>query len=439
MYKLPAIRRIKEKKIVIFTSMIGNIIEFFDFTLYAIFVPLFAKKFFPSDSALLSLFIGLAAFAVAFIVRPFGAILLGNIGDKFGRRIALIFSILFMGIATSLIGLLPVYESIGIISPIALIACRLLQGISLGGELTSSSIFLTEFFNKKKGLAAGITLSSVIIGALLATFIGHLVTRDSAPDYAWRLPFIIGGLLAGIGIYFRIIVEETPEYIELINKNVRSTFPLKEMYRKYLYEFILTSGICAYAGAISYVLLAYITLHLTSFLNYPLSEAIYVNLYGVATMGISSVFFGNLSDKIGSAKLLFYSAMMGVILSVPSFFLIQLDNRWCAIIANIIIGLLAGSYCSAQLVFIAELFPAKIRCSSVSLGHATGLAILGGTFPFITFYLINHYSSPSVAGLYLAFCSFIGLISVTLSIIKINGSYNVLRAKNQNRLPFLST
>lgn len=249
----------KSIKKVILASIIGNIVELFDFTLFAILVRIFAKKFFPGDGNFVALSISLAVFAVAFFARPVGAILFGIIGDKYGRKKTIILSISLMSTSTFCIGTIPTYDTIGIMAPILLVLCRLLQGLSIGGEFASSSIFLIEYLSSKRGLASGITLSSAVLGALIATYIGHLVIELSPLfDYAWRIPFLVGGMLAFLGVYLRLAIDETPEYKELMSQAKSYRFSLKEVFTHYFFEFILVVGLCAYAGVILYCFNIYI-------------------------------------------------------------------------------------------------------------------------------------------------------------------------------------
>jgi MHS family proline/betaine transporter-like MFS transporter len=407
---------IKGKGTIIFASVIGNIVETFDFTLYAILLPSIAIKFFPLNSNFSSFLMSFAVFAVGFCARPFGSVIFGYVGDRFGRRVALIYSLSLMGFATFFIGLLPTYESIGIAAPIILILCRSLQGLSMGGEFASSSIFLIEYFSKKEGLAGGIIISSIVFGAFLATSLGYLVVHEDILDYAWRFPFLVGGILAGIGMCFRMVLEETPQYKILMINNKTSKFPLFEIFKSYPYELFLVIGICAYAGAISYTLLAYNVFHLIYIKGLNLNHAMYFNNYGLCVFSLSSIFFGYLADRIGSGLLLLYSSLAGILLSIPIYYYMEYDNNFYMITAEILTGLLAGSYCSAQLAFVSNFFPTRIRCSAVCLGHSIGIAALGGTFPVIVLYLIDKFDNSLMAGVYLTFCSLIGFAFVTLGI-----------------------
>jgi MFS family permease len=411
-----AMKPINNKALVIFASVIGNVVELYDLTIYSVLLPKIVANFFPFSNTLDSFLLSLLVFACAYFARPFGAILFGQIGDQYGRRIALIYSILLMSGSTLLIGLLPSYGSIGLAAPCLLVLLRFLQGLSMGGEFAASSIFLIECSGRKEGLAAGIIISSVVCGSILANYVGNLVIFEDMPEFVWRLPFVLGGLLAGIGVCFRIIVEETPEYKAIALTNNTSKSPIKEIYNEYLYELFLVIGVCAYAGAVSYMLIGFITLFLSSTLHLDFHEASLINYYGLFVFSVSAIFFGRVSDIIGAGKVLLISSSSAIILVAVLFYNIESYDRIDLIFLEVTLGLLAGSYCSAQLVFISKFFPTRIRCTAVCLGHSIGIALLGGTFPFVAFLLTNEFKNPGLAGIYLSLCGLIGLAFVVLGV-----------------------
>ncbi len=213
----------KNKRAFVFWSAIsGNILDYYDFTLYSIFSIQLGKAFFPGNSDFTQILSSLAVFAVGFLARPIGGIFFGYIGDKHGRRISLIFSMLGMTIPTFVIGLIPTFTDIGYFAPIALILLRLMQGLCISAEGAGAAIFVLEHHhNLKPGLVTGLVHGSNTLGMLLASFIGIIIANYfSNIDYAWRFAFLLGGFMGIIGFYLRLKVSETPIFNELVKKNI---------------------------------------------------------------------------------------------------------------------------------------------------------------------------------------------------------------------------
>jgi len=223
------------KKKVIIASVLGNALELYDFSLYGIFVPLFATLFFPTGNPTVALLASLATFAVGFLTRPLGGILFGYLGDRFGRKNALLISIMLMALPTLIISFLPTYAQIGILAPILLLLCRLLQGLCAGGEYTGASIFIIEHLGKsRRGLAGSLISASGAIGSLIAMLLGAALLQPGLPEWSWRIPFLMGAFLALIGFYIRRSLQESPEFTELLVQQVPSSgVPLLVAFQKY--------------------------------------------------------------------------------------------------------------------------------------------------------------------------------------------------------------
>ena len=197
----------------IFAAMIGNALEYYDVMLYGFFAAMLAPLFFPNDNPAISIISSFGTFAAGFIMRPLGGLLFGHLGDKFGRRRALVLAIFLVTIPTFTIGVLPTYAEIGMAAPIILVACRLLQGLCVGGEYSGASIFVIEYSKKgKESFAGSILAASGLVGGVLGTFFGFLCTLPLMPSWGWRLPFLMGSLFGLIGYYIRLQVKESPDF-----------------------------------------------------------------------------------------------------------------------------------------------------------------------------------------------------------------------------------
>ena len=207
------------RKKILFASCVGNMLEMFDFYIYAVFFDIIASTFFPTENKMLSLFISVGGFGVGFIMRPVGALIFGYCGDIFGRKNTLSFTLILMTFPTFLIGILPSYAEIGIIAPFIVISGRLIQGLCYGGELNGAFIFVLEHTPKNKGLASGLLISSCVFGVLISTILSHITQLPGMPSWAWRIPFWIGGIVGVVGYSIRKNLVESEEFLRAFSKN----------------------------------------------------------------------------------------------------------------------------------------------------------------------------------------------------------------------------
>ena len=402
----------KNKKIII-SAIIGNGLEFYDFALFGAFSVTFSNLFFTGDK-IFSLLSTLSIFAVAFFVRPLGSIFFGFLGDRFGRKKALGYSIIFMGIFTFLIGCLPVYKDVGYFAPLFLLCCRLGQGFCLGGENNGSSIFLLEHLKKRKGLAGATILTGGAIGTLLATFFSGLTHLPSMPEWTWRVPFLCGIFIGLLGMFIRRSLEETPEFI-LTKEKMERTSPLSFVLRKYLKPFLCTLGIGGVNGVLAYTLVVYINVYLSTVVKYPLTNSLFSSCIGIAIFGCLSPLIGHIADKIGERKVMAFSCMMTFLFSPFIFYLLQQQNILSIVIAMLICAIMMSTFNSPTNALLQKLFPTEVRYTGIAVGYAIGIALLGGTQPFICTYLIDITQNPFSPALYLMFAASMGAISLFFS------------------------
>lgn len=291
-------------KKVFFAGVLGNVIEFYDFTLFGFFTPLIARLFFPSFDPRTALLLTLAIFSVSFLMRPIGGILFGHIGDRYGRKFALSLSILLMAIPTAAIGLLPAYEEIGIWASLMLLVCRLLQGISAGGEYNGAFILLIEHGRKENaGFIGSLVVSSCALGALLAVFSGSLALHSSMPTWAWRVPFLLGGVVGLVGIYIRTRMEESPEFLQYASKRLVSAVPIIQAIKKEGISIVLTIGVATFCHVLINMMTVYINIYLNVVLNFPLGSALMLNTVALLFFTATVPFVGFISDKIGQINI----------------------------------------------------------------------------------------------------------------------------------------
>ena len=400
-------------KKVIFSAIIGNGLEFYDFALFGAFSVLLSKLFFTGDS-ITSLLSTLSIFAVAFFVRPLGSLFFGYLGDMYGRKKALTYSIIFMGLFTFLIGCLPTYQDIGYGAPLLLLCCRLGQGFCLGGENNGSSIFLLEHLSQRKGYAGALILTGGAIGTLLATFFAGFVSLSFMPEWAWRLPFLFGIFIGLLGTYMRHSLEETPEFL-LLSPEGKHTSPLPFVLRKYMRPFLCTMGIGGVNGVLAYTLVVYINVYLTTVVKYPLSSSLFCSCIGLIIFGSLSPLVGHIADKIGERKVMFSSCVMTLFFSPIVFYLLQQQQVVPILVAIFIAAIMMSTFNSPTNALVQRLFPTKVRYTGIALGYAIGIALLGGTHPLLCTYLVEMTQNPYAPLFCLTFAAFVGMTSLYFS------------------------
>src|SRR3989338_7323097 len=377
----------KKNSRILLSSFIGNALEFYDFTLCGVFILTLSKVFFPPLNPTLALFGSIFAFSAAFWTRPLGAFVFGYLGDKFGRKKALTASILMIGLPTFLIGCLPGYESIGLFAPIFLILCRMLQGLSTGGEYNGAAIFSLEHLKKSNpGLVSGIISSSCVFGAITATLISYFVSL-SETTWLWRVPFVLGGLGSVIGFYIRKKLDESPEFIDA-QKEEKYFNPIKDVFKDYKKPFLKSVIVGFTGGALSYVLFGFLSLYTTRYLGIKLSSGLLYNVFGLLAFMLSCPVFGLLADKLSEKKSLLIACGLSFFLSPVVFYLLQNNGLSYLLIGQILLGIVVCSFVGPTHVYLQTLFPTHLRYTGICVGFSTGLALSGGSIQMVLTALI---------------------------------------------------
>ena len=403
-----------KKTKIITASIFGNALEFYNLTLYGFYVSILAPLFFPSENATYSLIASLSAFAFGFFVRPIGAIVFGSIGDKLGRRLALSLSILFMGIPSLIISVLPGYSKIGFMAPLILILCRLSQGLCSGGEFNGATIFALEHVGKDRpGYVGGLIVGSCLLGSLIATSIAMFFNQDIFPEWIWRVPFFIGGLASFFGLYMRRQIDESPEFIEAENKNTIDHLPLKSALTKHLRSCLLVFSIASFDGALTYTLVTFMIVYATECLGICKEHSMIYNFIGIASCMVACPISGYFVDKYKIKNVLIISSLFVLTFSFPVFLLIQ-SKAWIPnVIANILLGLMVGSIIGIQPLFSQRLFPVQDRYTGIAFSYSLGLGIMAGITPIVLTMLVKELNLYNMPAYYL-----MGFAAVFILIIK---------------------
>ncbi|MEZ5828952.1 MAG: MFS transporter [Hyphomicrobiales bacterium] len=378
---------------------IGNALDWYDFAVYGYFAPIFASQFFPSSNYLTSLVAAFGVFAVGFLMRPLGGVLIGHVGDIYGRRPALILSIVLMAVPTTMIAFLPTFASVGILAPILLTLMRALQGLAASGEYGVSTVFLFE--RARPGRRAFDTAWTMIgswVGILLGSATGaamSLLLSDSELfAWGWRVPFLGGVVLGLAGWYVRRQVQDDPQQARL----EAGRLPVVEACRAYWPDMLRVTAMTAWWATSYWLLLVYMTTYLVEFEHIERTLAFEINTANMAILIVVAPFGALLSDKVGRKRVLLAASGAGLVLGLPLFWLMHHPDPFLIWLGQFLFALLLGTYMGGQPAAMAELFPRHVRVSAVSFSYNLGIGLFGGLAPVLVTFLIKETSNDFVPG-----------------------------------------
>ncbi|MCC8399084.1 MAG: MFS transporter [Rickettsia endosymbiont of Platyusa sonomae] len=395
-------------------ALIGHAMERYDVVLYGFFAAILAPNFFPADENI-ALIASSSSFASGYFMRPIGAIFFGTLGDKIGRKQAFLYSILFVIFPTLTISILPTYDKIGIISPIILILCRLMQGFCAGGEFSGAAIYIGEHTSKKyAGFAGSFVCATGFLGVAIGTSIGSFSTASFMPDWGWRIPFFIGGITTMASYFLRRNMDETPDFKKVAKQKQIVRSPLKIVLKDWKNNLLCTIGI----GACGHIFLYITTLHLSTIykekLQISASNILGINTFLILYWMVLVMVMGYISDKLGIKNLMRYSSLSILFLAYPIFVFLHQNLTFtsCIVSQLILITIGAGFFVPVTGIF-TELFPTQERYSDIAFGITIGQALLGGTTPLIATSLVSLTGSPQSPSLYMSFGALIGYLGIT--------------------------
>jgi MFS transporter, MHS family, shikimate and dehydroshikimate transport protein len=404
---------------VIAASLIGSVIEWYDFFIYGTAAALiFGQLFFPGSDPLISTLYSFGTYAVGFIARPIGGVFCGHYGDKIGRKSMLVMTLIVMGVATTLVGLLPTYESIGIWAPILLVVLRFLQGFAVGGEWGGATLMAVEyappgrrgFFGSWPGM--GIPAGLVVATAVFTVF--SSLPPEQFLSWGWRVPFLVSIVLVAVGLFVRLKILETPAFQQMQESGGSSELPVVDVFRYHWRSLLLTMGAFFLLNGGFYVTVTFMLAYGTQNIGVDSGTM----LTGVLIAGTVQIFaigaFAALSDRVGRRPVYLGGAVFLLLFSFPLFWMVNTGVApliWLAMsIALVALGAMYGP----SGAFFSELFSTRVRYSGASLGYQLASAVAGGFAPVIAVALLSAYGYPAVA-LYMIVMALITITAVYLA------------------------
>lgn len=417
-----SIQTSREEKKVLAATLVGSTIEWYDYFIYAQIAGLvLAPHFFlplSKDNPDLAQIISFATIGISFLFRPLGAMVCGQLGDRFGRKAVLILTLTLMGVSTSLIGMLPDYNQIGFWAPLMLIFLRILQGFSAGGEWGGAALMAVEHSPvKRRSFFGSFPQIGVPLGMILATlvllFITSVLGKEQFAEWGWRLPFIFSVVLIIIGAVIRRTVSESPVFEKLHHRRKESSSPLTHLFKNHSKTVFQAALIFVANNAAGYLLIAFLISYGQKSLGLPINQLLLGCSLAAVSWLVFTIIGGLLGDKIGRVKTFQMGYLVLALWAIPMWWLIDSKDISLFLVGAIGLSIPLGITYGPQAALYAEMFPANVRYSGVSIGYALG-SILGGAFAAtIAQWIMSSTGQSFYIGVYMVILSIISFVAVT--------------------------
>jgi len=404
----------QRRRTVLFSS-VGEIVEWFDFMIYLSLVPILARVFFGETHTKTHLFAILGIFAAGYLARPHGASLFGRLGDRFGRKRALIVSALVMTGAKLVEGSLPTYDDIGIAAAVLFVAARLCSGFSLGGEFAGTLVMLFETATPRHralttSLANMMASGGVLLAAGLVTALIALLTPEEMQAWGWRIPFFVGSGVGLVALAFRLWVPETPMFEEVKEEGLQARTPVKEAVKEDTGAAAVAFAMSSFIALSYFLVIAFLPTYLQSFVGMDHVSALTITTIATVLSIVVIPISGLVSDYVGRKPVLIAASLAFIVLSVPLFWLLASDQFWLALAGALMLVVPAACFMAPAYTTAVEHLPTRVRFSGFALGYNIGAAIFGGTAPLIAAWLIHSTGWLTAPAGYLVLAAIVILI-----------------------------
>ena len=373
---------------VIAAGAIGNVLEWYDFAVYGYFAAAIGRAFFPSEDPVAQVLAAFGIFAVGFLMRPVGGAVIGTIGDKLGRRAALTVSVAAMAIPTFLVGVLPDYQAIGIAAPILLTALRMVQGLSVGGEYTTSIIFIIEHAPaNRRGLVGALgccgAIAGILLGSATGALLASLMTEQALESWGWRIPFLLGLVVGIAGVLLRRRVQEAPR------QESKARSPLLDTVRNHGPLLGRLAALSVFNSVGFYLMFVYIVSWLQFSDGIAPAKALAINSISMVVLLPVMVLMGWLADRHGRRPVMLAAAALGLVGALPFFWLMHQADTALVLLGQLGFVLAVGGFIGGQPALMVEAVPSEIRCTAIALGYNVTLGVVGGFSPLVATWLVH--------------------------------------------------
>lgn len=377
------------KKKSLFASAVGNVLEWYEWSAYAVFAPFIAAVMFNNSDPISALLSTLAVFAVGFLMRPLGGIVFGRIADRRGRKFVLVTTMLMMATGSLVIGIMPTYESIGAWASLILLAARIMQGFAHGGESATAYSYVGEIAPPhRRGMWGSVAFIAIFGGSVLAYSIGGAVTSSlsetAVAEWGWRIPFLIGACLALVALYLRRSMDESDVFDAHQEQDEQPRIPRKTVVRAILLMIGMTSGITA----AHYTWTSYVSTYAITQQGMDPDVAYWMSVIAQSIALVSLPFWGMLSDRIGRRPMLFAFAALMLVLQLPLTMMIS-SAGWTLLVATTVALLVVSVPASVLSATLSESFPTRLRTQAIGFAYSFSVAVFGGTAPYLNQLLIG--------------------------------------------------
>jgi MHS family proline/betaine transporter-like MFS transporter len=402
---------------IIAAASIGNALEWYDISSYAVFAGYISRAFFTNSDPSVSLMLALGTFAVSFLIRPVGALVLGSYADRVGRKPALTLSLGLMMVGTLLICVMPTYSAIGVAAPIGILVARLVQGFAAGGEYGSATALMVEHLPNRRGFAASWQFTSQSLSTLFAGVIGTALTASLTPaqldSWGFRVPFIFGLLVGPVGLYIRRHMPESEEAAELIASGERQT-PVSTILARQKLLVVLAIGALAVTTCVNYMV-TYIPTYAIKELHLPASSSFASLIVSALFLIVVTPIAGHLSDRYGQLRIMIPAAVLILVLIYPMFALmVGVPTLPVLLLVVFLLAVLKGAYFGPMAALIAVIFPTATRATGQAVGYNIGVAIFGGFTPLVATWLIKTTGLAVAPSFWVIFAAVVSLTALTV-------------------------